>query len=137
GALVLAPLLSLPVKRFIVDAAAPDALTLVPFIRLLHLTSATTTEVVFFVAAGAAVALFALVPRRVLALLPALLLACLVAASVSVSGYVADQARAQQTRFLGPEPSWVDRSASGPAAYLYDGEPDWTGVWEPIFWNRR
>jgi hypothetical protein len=94
-------------------------------------------EVVFFVAAGLAVALFALVPRRLLGLLPALLLACFVAASVSVSGYVADQAKAQQTRFLGPKPRWVDRAAAAPTAYLYDGEPDWTGVWETIFWNRK
>jgi hypothetical protein len=135
--LALAAILSLPVKRLVVDAAAPDALTLVPFIRLLHASSADTMEIVFFVGAGVAVALFALVPRRFVGLLPALLLACFVAASVSVSGYVADQAKAQQARFLGPDPGWVDHAATGPTAYLYDGEPDWTGVWETIFWNPR
>ena len=137
GLLALAPLLALPVKRLVTDAAAPDALTLIPLVRLVHASSAHTMEIVFYVGAGVAVAIFALVPRRLLGLLPALLAAAFVAASISVSGYVADQARAQQTRFLGPDPRWVDRAAGGPAAYLYDGEPDWTGVWETIFWNRR
>jgi hypothetical protein len=137
GLAALAPLLALPVKRLVVDAAAPDALTLIPFIRLLHASSVRTVEVVFYAAAGVVVLLFALVPRRWVALLPALLLVALVAASVSVTGYVADQARAQQIRFLGPDPRWIDHAASGRTAYLYDGEPDWTGVWETVFWNRR
>jgi hypothetical protein len=135
--LALAPLLALPLKRFVVDAAAPDAFGLIPLIRLVHATSVQTMEIAFYAGAGGAVALFALLPRRWLGLLPALLLAAFVAASVSVSGYVGDEARAQQTRFLGPDPRWVDRATGGPTAYLYDGEPNWTGVWETIFWNRR
>jgi hypothetical protein len=137
GLVALAPLLALPVKRFVVDAAAPDALTLVPFIRLLHESSARTLEIVFYTGAAVAVLLFALAPRRAVRLLPTLLLAAFVAASVSVSGYVADQARAQQRRFLGPDPAWIDHATRAPVAYLYDGEPNWTGVWETIFWNRR
>ena len=137
GVLALTPVLTLPVKRLVVEAAAPDALTLVPFLRLRNSSSLGTTEIVFYLGFGLAVLAFALVPRRLLRALPALLLAAFVTASISVSGYVADQARAQQTRFLGPEPAWIDRAADGATAYVYDGEPDWTGVWETIFWNRR
>ena len=54
----------------IVDAAAPDAFTLVPFVRLLHESSLQTLELVFYVGAGVAVALFALLPRRLLPALP-------------------------------------------------------------------
>jgi hypothetical protein len=137
GLAMAAPLLALPVKRMVVDEAAPDAFSLIPFIRLLHDSSLRTVEIVFYVGAGVAVLLFVLVPRRWARLVPVLLLAAFVAASVSVSGYVADQARAQQARFLGPDARWVDRAAAGRTAYLYDGEPDWTGVWETLFWNRR
>src|SRR5581483_6321188 len=50
-----AVLLTLPVKRFFVDAAAPDAPTLIPFVRLLHLTSTGAVELAFFLGAGVAV----------------------------------------------------------------------------------
>ena len=133
-----APLMALPVQRIVVDAAAPDALTLIPFIRLLHASSLHTVELVFYIGFGVALVVFALgSPARLRALLPALLFAALAAASVSVSGYVADQAKAQQASFLGNDPHWIDDDVNGAVAYVYDGNPDWRGVWHTVFWNRR
>lgn len=132
-----AALMALPVQRMVVDAAAPDAFTLIPFIELRHASSLQTTELVFYIGAGFAVLLFVLVRSRWLLLLPVLLIVAFVAASVSVSRYVSSQARVQQASFLGPDRRWVDRAAVGPTAYLYDGERDWNGVWQTIFWNRR
>lgn len=132
-----AALMALPVKRMVGDAAAPDAFTLIPLIKLLHATSLRTMELAFYIGAGVAVLLFALVRRRWLPLLPVLLLAAFVGASVSASGYVSAKAKAQQVEFLGPDRRWVDRAAAGPTAYLYDGERDWNSVWQTIFWNHR
>ena len=69
--------------------------------------------------------------------LPLLLLLALTGGSVAASRYAADQGRQRQRMFLGPTPTWIDRAAHGPAAYLYQSGADWTGVWENVFWNRR
>ena len=50
---------------------------------------------------------------------------------------MADQARTQQQRLLGPVRRWVDDAADGPTAYVYDGQAYWNAVWENLFWNRR
>jgi hypothetical protein len=78
---------------------------------------------------------FVLVPRRRLGWLPVALVVVLVSASVVVSRFVVDQARAQQVAFLGGDPSWADDDGAERAAYLYDGEPSWPGVWQTVFWN--
>jgi hypothetical protein len=132
-----AALLALPLSRFVIDTAPPDALTLVPFLRLLHATSLHTLEIVFDVGVGAAVLAFALVPRRALLLLPALLLAAGIAVSAEVSGYVSDQAGVEWLKFSSPDPRWVDRAARGEVAYVYDGGREWPGAWQVLFWNRR
>ena len=132
-----APLLALPVTKYVNVFGTQDAFTLIPFYDLVKNSSPRTLQIVFYSAAGVLVLFFALLPRRLLAGIPLLLIASFAAASVAVSTYVADQAKAQQVRFLGPDPRWVDHAASGPAAYLYDGEPNWPGVWTTLFWNRR
>jgi hypothetical protein len=38
---------------------------------------------------------------------------------------------------VGPERRWIDEAATGPVAYLYDGQAYWNAVWEQLFWNRR
>ena len=131
-----APLLAFPVTKFVNVFGTQDAFTLIPFYDLLVNSSSETLRIVFYTAAGVLVVLFALLPRRYLAGVPLLLMAAFVAASVAVSTYVADQAKAQQVRYLGPDPRWVDHHADGATAYLYDGEPNWPGVWTTLFWNR-
>ena len=61
-------------------------------------------------------------------------------ASLSVSHVVANQARDFQRITIGPDPTWVDSLADGPAVYVYGGELDWSGgapPWQNVFWNRR
>ncbi len=132
-----AVLLVFPVKRFVNVFGTHDAMTLIPFYNLLQASSPGTLVAVYSAVAGVAAVAFALLPRRALRIVPVLLLAALAAASVASSRYVADQARAQQAMFLGADPSWVDHASQGSVAYVYDGDPDWNGVWETLFWNRR
>jgi hypothetical protein len=135
--LVAAPLVVLPLGRLVTSYAPPDAPSLVPLYDLLRATSLTTLELVFYGVAGAAIVALALLPPRLMALLPVVLLAALAGSSVAASRYAADQGRLRQTSFLGPDPRWIDHAASGPVAYLYQEGDDWTGVWETVFWNRR
>jgi hypothetical protein len=132
-----AVLLVLPVKRYVNVFGTHDAMTLIPLYRLLQASSPGTLVAVYSAVAAAAAVAFALLPRRALRGVPPLLLVALVAASVVSSRYVAQQARAQQSTFLGPDPRWIDHAADGSTVYLYDGEPAWNGVWETVFWNSR
>jgi hypothetical protein len=129
--------LSLPLGTFVVPEALPDSFTLVPVLHLRRLTSLRATELALWLGVLAAVLLFAFVPRRTLALLPAVLALALLAGSVAASREVVAQARAQQTRLLGPARRWIDARADGPVAYVYDGQSYWNAVWENLFWNRR
>jgi hypothetical protein len=135
-----AVLLVLPVKRYVSVFGTHDAMTLIPLYKLVQASSPGTLVAVYSAVAGAAAVAFALLPRRMLQAVPVLLLAALAAASVASSRYVADQTRKQQAMFLGADRSWVDhatRGTRGSVAYLYGGEPDWNGVWETLFSNRR
>jgi hypothetical protein len=133
----VALVLALPVERFVSVATIPDAFTLIPLWRLgVHRPGLSLELVLDLVAAAAALA-FALVPRRRLAVLPAVLLLALAVASVSASRVVAAQATLTQPGTVGPVKTWVDRAARGRAAYLYTGDVFWNSVWETAFWNRR
>jgi hypothetical protein len=135
--LVAVPLVVLPLGKLVTAHALPDAPSLVPLYNLRTATSLATLELVFYGVAGAALVLFALLPHRALVVLPLLLFVALTGGSVAASRYAADQGRLRQKMFLGPTPTWIDRAAHGPVAYLYQPGADWTGVWETVFWNRR
>ncbi|MDX6510894.1 MAG: hypothetical protein QOE36_398, partial [Gaiellaceae bacterium] len=130
----LALVLSLPLDTFVADETLPDNFTLIPL--YLH-TGSGSRAVVLLLLALLGLALFALLPRRVLWVLPVLLGVAFSAASVSASRLVVDRARVQQTKLVGPVKTWIDRSADAPVAFLYDGSPYWNEVWETVFWNRR
>jgi hypothetical protein len=135
-----AVLLVLPVKRFVNVYGTHDAMTLIPLYKLLQESSPGTLVAVYSGVAGAGAVAFGLLPRRMLQVVPVLLVAVLAAASVASSRYTVDQSRKQQAMFLGADPSWIDhatKGGSGSVAYLYDGDPDWNGVWETLFWNGR
>jgi hypothetical protein len=135
-----AVLLVLPVKRYVNVFGTHDTMTLIPLYKLVQASSPGTLVAVYSAVAGVAALAFALLPRRVLQAVPVVLFAALAAASVVSSQYVASQARKQQAMFLGADPRWVDHATggtSGSVAYLYDGDPDWNGVWETLFWNKH
>jgi hypothetical protein len=130
-------LLTLPLDRMVTRFATQDAFTLIPLLRLREVTSLHALQIVFSTGTAVAVLAFVLIPRRLLVVLPAVLLAAFAAASVSASLYVRDQAAEQRANFFGPDPRWVDHAAAGPTAYVYDGEPNWDAVWHTLFWNRK
>jgi hypothetical protein len=127
----------LPLRKLVVPDALPHAFSLIPLWHLREATSVGTMRLVVALAVVAACVLFALLPRSGLVVLPVLLFVALAAGSVSASREVADQARTQQQRLLGPVRRWVDDAADAPTAYVYDGSAYWTAVWENLFWNRR
>ena len=134
---VAAPLALLPLGRLVTSYAPPDAPTLTALYDLRHTTSLRALEVAFFVGTGAAILLFALLPRRFVWLLPALVLVALAGGSVAAARQAADQAQLRQATYLGPDPRWVDHAARGPVAVLFSHGSGWVGVWESLFWNRR
>jgi hypothetical protein len=136
GLAVAAPLAALPLGRLVTPYAPPDAPTLAALNDLRHVTSLGVLEVVFFTSAGVAILAFALVPRRLLAVLPIVLAAALVGGSVAASTYASGQSKNLQRDYLGPDPRWVDHTARGPVAFLFDPRSSWVRVWETLFWNR-
>jgi hypothetical protein len=137
GLLAVTVLVLLPVDRYVNVFGTQDAMTLIPLYRLSTATSLSTLTHVYPVVAGVLTLVFVLVPRRYLRWVPVALVVVLAAASVQTSRFVADQARKQQAMFLGPDPHWVDHAADGSVAYLYDGDPDWNGVWQTLFANHK
>ncbi|HEX6699596.1 MAG TPA: hypothetical protein VF101_02600, partial [Gaiellaceae bacterium] len=133
----VALVLTLPVADFVTAATIPDAPTLIPLHRLHVQWPGVSLELVLDLVVAAAAAAFALVPRRLVWVLPLVLVAGLAAVSVSASRVVAAEATLVQPGTLGPHRRWIDAVARGPVVYLYTGDVYWNSVWESVFWNRR
>jgi hypothetical protein len=136
GAVALV-LVVLPVRRLVNIFGTHDAMTMVPLYKLVQASSPGTMLAVYLVVGVAAAVAFALLPRRAVRYVPAVLAVAAIAASAVAGKFVVDQAATQQRTFLGDKPRWIDRKTDGPVAYLYDGEPSWNGVWETLFWNEN
>jgi hypothetical protein len=135
GALAVVVLVLLPVGTYVTVYGTHDAMTLIPLYQLSTETSVSVMKSVYPAVVPVLALVFVLVPRRRLRWLPVAMVVVLAAASVLVSRFVVDQARAQQTAFLDGDPSWADDSGAERTAYLYDGEPSWPGAWETVFFN--
>jgi Dolichyl-phosphate-mannose-protein mannosyltransferase len=135
GALAVVVLVLLPVGTYVNVYGTHDAMTLIPLYRLSTETSVSTMKSVYPAVVPVLALVFVLVPRRRLRWLPVALVIVLAGASVLVSRFVVDEARAQQVAFLDGDPSWADDNGAERGAYLYDGEPSWPGVWHTLFWN--
>jgi hypothetical protein len=135
----LALLLELPMRKLATHAALPDAFTIIPLWRLSVRWPSVNLELVFDALAVLAVAVFVLVPRRRVALLPVLLLAVLALTSLSTGRVVAAQATIVRVQTSGPSRDWIDRATPPGArvAHLYGGEIFWNAVWQGLFWNDR
>jgi hypothetical protein len=126
--LVLALIVFAPWNGLIVDDAVPDSFS----VPLVHWAPADTVAVI----AAAVLLLFVMLPRRLSLVLPALVVALLVASSVLASNLITDRASADQPMLVGTPRDWVDRAAHEPVAYLFSGDA-WNVVWQQRFWNHR
>jgi Dolichyl-phosphate-mannose-protein mannosyltransferase len=138
--LTVAPVSAMPVGRLVDVYALPDSFSLAPLLDLERwFPSLDVALVVTLVACGLAAA-FTLVPRRLLAVLPALVLVWLGVASVAAGAKLVHHIAWEQEHVLGGTGDgrrWIDRAADGDVAFVYTGEPYWNGVWQEMFWNRR
>jgi hypothetical protein len=135
-AVAVALLAYLPLSEF-VQHSLPDTFTLLPLDRLKAIQPHANLGLVLAYVGVPLLLLFLLVPRRFAVVLPLGVVAVLITASVSVSETVADTSRLLVPHVFGSSRNWVDRAARGPVAYLYAGEPDFSQVYENVFWNRK
>lgn len=136
--LLATPMVLLPVRDLVTPAATPDALMLVPLLKIEEATSASTLELVWLIAVCALVALAALVPRRGAPALAALVVVTLAVTSVIAQRELDDRTHVDRAEVFGSSnPDWIDRNAPGRVAYLYANDPLWTGVWQIAFWNEN
>ena len=129
---VLAATVLAPWNSLSAVAALPDTFDLA-LIERLHRFEPTDLVTV---ATLVLLALFVLVPKRLLLVLPAVVLALLVTSSVVASNRVSGLVRTSQADLLGPTPDWIDRAVDGNVTYLYDGE-ELNIPWQQRFWNDR
>jgi hypothetical protein len=136
-AVALAALSALPFGRLVTYRALFDSITLAPLWHLERATSARTLTIVVVAAAAALGVAFVFVPSRWRFALPAVLLVLGVLGSVSSAREVVDQARRARRLLVGSTPRWLDAAAHGrTATYVYDGNREWSAVWQALFWNR-
>jgi hypothetical protein len=129
---VLCVVLLAPWNALVVPPAFLDTLDLVLLDRL-HGQQPVNVVIVFSILTLLA---FVVVPRRAALILPATVLAVLVSASAIASNELAHVVNDAQG-VLGPDRGWIDQTARGEVAYLYDGEEFWNVVWQERFWNPR
>ena len=123
-----------------VDSAAANSLTAAHSVATGSTGPEPTRRDFLFIATGAATAVAAGAAVWPLISQMSPDASTLALASISVSHVVAQQARDFQRITVGPDPTWVDSLADGPAVYVYGGELDWSGgapPWQNVFWNRR
>ena len=135
----LALLATIPI-RFFSEAAEPDAYSAIPFFHLQHAYPGTDVRFFLFFVAGDLALLFLLVPSRYAWTLAATTAVLLGGISIYASRVLRDQAKGFQSVMIGPQPTWIERYADGPVAFVYSGEASWSEgspAWVYTFWNSR
>jgi hypothetical protein len=133
----LVPLVTTPFSRLVGLDALPDSFSIAPLLDLEQRDPSTDIAVVVAVCAAGLAAVFVLVPRRFVAVLPALVLAWLVGASIASTRQVTRAVEKDQLELLGENRHWIDDLVDSDAAYLYGGEIYWTTIWQELFWNEK
>ena len=128
---------ALPMATFAILAEFPDSFTLQPLIAYATGHPGAHLDLIATFVAAALAAVFALVPRPFVAILPALLAALFIWISVDASREIVNRDRFVQAASTGPDRRWIDRGADGPVSYLFIGDVNWPAVWQNVFWNRR
>ena len=135
---VAIPAVLLPVKRFAILEAAPDAFMTIPLEDAVERWGADTLATIWVLGVGAAVAAFVLLPRRLTPLLAVAVGVLLAGSSLVASREVGRLAQDSRHRFFGDaDRSWIDAQADGPVTLLFDGSAYWPSVWHQAFWNER
>jgi hypothetical protein len=127
----------LPLRELVVQEAAWQSLTVVPLIWLREHVSDATLELAFWGGAAVALAVFALVPRRGIVVLPAAALGLLAFASAASTREVIQNVAFDQQNLVGGRQQWIDGRVAGRTAYVYVGESPVGIVWHQVFWNER
>jgi hypothetical protein len=135
---VAVPALLLPVKRFAILEAAPDAFMTIPLEKAVERWGTDTLGTLWVLSVAVAVAAFVLVPRRAAPLLAVGVGVVLAASSLVASREVGRLAQDARHRFFGEaDRSWIDAHADGPVTVLFDGGAYWPWVWHQALWNER
>ena len=129
--LLLAIIVFAPWNSLIVERALPDSFGLA-LVQWAHWTPADTVAI----GAAAFLLIFVMLPRRLMVVLPALVLFALLATSALASNLIAERTRVDQSVLVGTPRRWVDQRATVPVAYLLN-DPGWNVVWQQRFWNHR
>jgi hypothetical protein len=133
----LVPLVTTPFSRLVGADALPDSFSIAPLLELQQRDPSRDLALIVSICAAGLAAVFVLVPRRFVAVLPALVLVWLVAASVASTREVTRAVEKDQQELLGDNRRWIDDLVDSEAGYLYGGEIYWTTVWHEIFWNEK
>jgi hypothetical protein len=133
-ALVLLALVTLtPWGRLVTINALPDTFGL----AALYQSGAEHAATIVAVTGAAWLVVLVAIPRRVVLLLPVLMVGALAASSAVAADDIADRVQFDQEHLVGIPPNWIDRATPAHVTYLYDGESYWNGVWQVRFWNRH
>lgn len=130
---VAALALLVPWNHLVSSVAMPDS----PGIALLMRLSSDSPADIVAIAVPIVLAAFVLLPRRATLLLPVFALALLIATSAVASNTIARLDHGVQKDIVGSPRNWIDRTATGPVGYFYDGEVYWNTVYQERFWNQR
>lgn len=129
---VAAIVVAAPWNDLTASNALPDTMGIAPFLS--HFGE--RPAVVIAVGVALTLILFLFAPRRGRLVLPGLVLATLVASSVSASNLVAAKVRFDQAAMVGAPRDWLERATASDVAYVYDGDTaNVNVVWQQRFWN--
>ena len=127
----------LPVRTVVTRASTPDALMLVPLLKLRESVSLGTFEVTWALIVVAVIGIALFVPSRAAAGLAVFVIVTLATVSILAQVVVVHRTAADRRVFFGASPpNWIDRLVPD-ATFLYANDPVWNRVWQTIFWNPR
>jgi hypothetical protein len=136
AAVAVALVLLIPFGSFVSSVSLVDAFSLIPLYHLRSLTSSPVMYAALALGVVGAAAIFVLVPRRYVFVLPVVVGAALVGGSVAASRQVVTESNLQRDAYTGPVRRWVDNVATAPTYYLFDQQTPANAAWQTLFWNR-
>jgi hypothetical protein len=135
GAAVVGLVALLPVSRLVPATAVHDALSTTVLARLDGHDSVARAALLTLVVI--AVALLALLPRRLLFIVPIAVVAALLAASVEATRAAEARSAQEQRDALGESSAtWLDDAGLDGVSLLVTGDRPWEAVARTVFWNR-